>query len=86
MGQKSSKKPDIYVTDDVTHCNLPENEVTEFVGRAREYTAVNVSVEEGVPSPTKSMFCALITMQSCAAQDKAHIHFFKKAVLDYLQY
>jgi len=53
MGQKSSKKPDLYVTEDVTHCSLPENEVTEFVGRAREYTAVNVSVED---RPVNSMY------------------------------
>ena len=46
MGQKSSKKTDLYVTDDVTHCGLPEDELNEFVGRAREYTTVNVSIEE----------------------------------------
>ena len=58
MGQKSSKTEDIYVTDDVTHSKLPEEEVNEFIGRAREYTAVNVSVEN---EPSKSEFYFLIT-------------------------
>nr|CAB3247247.1 fibrous sheath CABYR-binding protein [Phallusia mammillata] len=46
MGQKSSKKTDLYVTDDVTHCKLSDGDVTKYVGRAREYTAVDVIVEK----------------------------------------
>ncbi|XP_078481210.1 uncharacterized protein LOC100181721 isoform X2 [Ciona intestinalis] len=46
MGQKSSKKVDLYVTDDVTRCHLPDNDVTRYVGRAREYTAVDVIIKK----------------------------------------
>jgi len=46
MGQKSSKKQDLYVTEDVTHCNLPDEDVWKYSGRAREYTAADVIVEK----------------------------------------
>nr|XP_026689786.1 fibrous sheath CABYR-binding protein isoform X2 [Ciona intestinalis] len=46
MGQKSSKKVDLYVTDDVTRCHLPDDDVTRYVGRAREYTAVDVIIKK----------------------------------------
>ena len=45
MGQKNSKKLDLFVTKDTTHCSLSENEVKKYEGRPREYTAVDVSVE-----------------------------------------
>ena len=45
MGQKSSKKTDLFITDDVTLCELPDEDVSKFVGRAREYTAVDVHVD-----------------------------------------
>ena len=50
MGQKGSKKPDLYVTDNETNCNLPDEEVKKFVGRAREYTAVDVIVSGPTPA------------------------------------
>lgn len=60
MGQKGSKKSDLYVTEDTTLSNLPENQVKQYSGRAREYTAVDVSVDNNDPSKGWSKCVAFI--------------------------